>query len=122
MTWRQFLRTQVSVIQLLRTVATRLRPLGRNQSVRDPTAAPGRGRLMRENRLCVYLHRDVHGGSRPCRECGGPFGSFEQHGSHLPLSTDTASVIARRVQRTTNCSYCRRSQISCSQEHVALLN
>lgn len=49
-----------------------------------------------------------------------PVGSFEQHGPHLPLATDTivASAIARAVAETCNLLLLPPVTISCSQEHT----
>jgi creatinine amidohydrolase len=49
-----------------------------------------------------------------------PIGSFEQHGSHPPLATDTivASAIARAVAETCNLLLLPPVTISCSQEHA----
>ena len=50
-----------------------------------------------------------------------PVGAFEQHGSHLPLSTDTliASTIARRVADRYGLLLLPPVSISCSHEHEA---
>jgi creatinine amidohydrolase len=50
-----------------------------------------------------------------------PVGSFEQHGDHLPLITDTivASLIAQGVADTYNLRLLPPITISCSHEHEA---
>ncbi len=49
-----------------------------------------------------------------------PVGSFEQHGSHLPLSTDTliASAIARRLADDYDLLLLPPVTIGCSHEHA----
>lgn len=49
-----------------------------------------------------------------------PVGSFEQHGSHLPLSTDTivASTIASAIAESYNLLLLPPITISCSHEHA----
>jgi creatinine amidohydrolase len=48
-----------------------------------------------------------------------PVGSFEQHGDHLPLATDTliASLIAQRVAKDYNLFLLPPITLSCSHEH-----
>ncbi|MEW2477493.1 creatininase family protein [Micromonospora gifhornensis] len=50
-----------------------------------------------------------------------PIGSFEQHGSHLPLATDTlvASAIAAALAERYNLFLLPPVTISCSHEHAA---
>ncbi|GAA4182428.1 creatininase family protein [Streptosporangium oxazolinicum] len=50
-----------------------------------------------------------------------PIGSFEQHGDHLPLSTDTivATLIARRIADAHPVLLLPPVTISCSHEHSA---
>jgi creatinine amidohydrolase len=49
-----------------------------------------------------------------------PVGSFEQHGDHLPLITDTvvASVVARRVSEAYDLFLLPPLTVSCSHEHA----
>ncbi|MGK5533162.1 creatininase family protein [Streptomyces sp. URMC 129] len=51
-----------------------------------------------------------------------PIGSFEQHGDHLPLITDTviASLLARRIADDYGLFLLPPLTISCSHEHAAM--
>jgi creatinine amidohydrolase len=48
-----------------------------------------------------------------------PIGSFEQHGAHLPMETDTliACSIAKRIRQAYNCFIVSPITVSCSHEH-----
>lgn len=50
-----------------------------------------------------------------------PVGSFEQHGDHLPLTTDTmiAAILAQRVSEAYSLFLLPPITISCSHEHAA---
>src|SRR3954469_21641591 len=49
-----------------------------------------------------------------------PVGSFEQHGDHLPLSTDTliACIVARQVAEAYDLMLLPPVTIACSHEHA----
>jgi creatinine amidohydrolase len=57
--------------------------------------------------------------SRASKAAVLPIGSFEQHGGHLPLVTDTviASIIARRLAEAYGLVWLPPVTMSCSHEH-----
>ncbi|MFB8242434.1 creatininase family protein [Kitasatospora purpeofusca] len=63
----------------------------------------------------------VDEGTRASRVAVLPVGSFEQHGAHLPLSTDTlvACAIAEAIARAYDLFLLPPVTIACSQEHAA---
>jgi creatinine amidohydrolase len=76
--------------------------------------------MIKENRVDLLTSAtSADEGRRNARIAVLPVGSFEQHGDHLPLTTDTviACLIAARLAETYDLLLLPPITISCSHEH-----
>jgi creatinine amidohydrolase len=73
------------------------------------------------NRYLLTTARSTNMGNQAPDVAILPVGSFEQHGSHLPLATDTiiASAIAEKLARAYDLRLLPPLTFSCSHEHAS---